>query len=908
MIVNETPNSSGSRADFAAWFEEVTGHPPYPWQRRLANDGHLRNRLIRIPTGFGKTLGGIAAWWWHRIERADDLWPRRLVWTLPMRTLVEQTAAVAEQFRDRTGRDVGVHVLMGGRPPGRDWALAPEQPAILVGTQDMLLSRALNRGFAAGRARWPHELGLLWQDALWIFDEVQLMDAGLATAVQLQAFRDRETSATASPRPTRSWWMSATLQPDWLRTADAHDLADAPLEPHARTELSPDEQRSGPGRARKPLEVKVVPREDDAAGLHRIAELALRAHAELVASSRRLTLVVVNRVGDAQEIYRRLVRECASTTRVALAHSRFRRHERTAWAESFLSRTATGDGTDTIVVATQVVEAGVDLSADVLLTEAAPWPSLVQRFGRVARDGGSGRVIVIDREHDSDSSAPYDHGEIGEAVAFARTLDDVGPASIEAAEAGLDADRLALLYPYEPAFVLTAREMAELFDTSPDLSGGDIDVARYIRSGVDRDLLVAWWEGTREEGPRPDEHPGRDWLCPVPIAQVRSWLKKRRSLDAWPPSAWAWDHIEGQWRGLRAGDLRPGVVILVHDTVGGYDSRLGFTGEKPKGGEPDLETESLALPEEDAADSAAEAPAEWSFASDASSDAGWRTIATHGREVAEEAVRIATALGLPASTIRVLDLAGRFHDLGKVHPAFAASILRDADAPGDLDLAKAPRWCSPRDHGRLDRASGPRPGIRHELASMLGVLEMARVAAPLHPDLTGGVAELLEACGAGLGTQDDTIEMAEPLTRALASLGPGQLDLLLYLVAAHHGKVRTTLQAGPHDGRFPWDAPQYGGRGLPILGVREGDVLPPARIDLDGSVVTTPAVELNLEPAAIGLSHRYGPSWQERAARLRDRHGIGGLALLEAILRTADARASGISDPDPLLASVEAGP
>jgi CRISPR-associated endonuclease/helicase Cas3 len=40
-----------------------------------------------------------------------------------------------------------------------------------------------------------------------------------------------------------------------------------------------------------------------------------------------------------------------------------------------------------IVVATQVIEAGVDISAKTLFTELAPWPSLVQRFGRCNRFG-----------------------------------------------------------------------------------------------------------------------------------------------------------------------------------------------------------------------------------------------------------------------------------------------------------------------------------------------------------------------------------------------------------------------------------------------------------------------------------------------------------------------------------------
>src|SRR5207248_749136 len=40
-----------------------------------------------------------------------------------------------------------------------------------------------------------------------------------------------------------------------------------------------------------------------------------------------------------------------------------------------------------ICVSTQVVEAGVDVSAHRLWSEIAPWPSVIQRLGRLNRDG-----------------------------------------------------------------------------------------------------------------------------------------------------------------------------------------------------------------------------------------------------------------------------------------------------------------------------------------------------------------------------------------------------------------------------------------------------------------------------------------------------------------------------------------
>ena len=73
--------------------------------------------------------------------------------------------------------------LMGGEDAG-EWDTHAERNAVLVGTQDMLLFRALNRGYGMSRYRWPMHFGLL-NDCLWIMDEVQLMGPGLWTSAQL---------------------------------------------------------------------------------------------------------------------------------------------------------------------------------------------------------------------------------------------------------------------------------------------------------------------------------------------------------------------------------------------------------------------------------------------------------------------------------------------------------------------------------------------------------------------------------------------------------------------------------------------------------------------------------------------------------------------------------------------------
>src|SRR5687767_2120370 len=78
--------------EYGSWFEALFRRPPHGWQRALGSDPLCQDRLLRVPTGFGKTAGVILAWLFHRVVREDKSWPTRLAFTLPMRVLVEQTA------------------------------------------------------------------------------------------------------------------------------------------------------------------------------------------------------------------------------------------------------------------------------------------------------------------------------------------------------------------------------------------------------------------------------------------------------------------------------------------------------------------------------------------------------------------------------------------------------------------------------------------------------------------------------------------------------------------------------------------------------------------------------------------------------------------------------------------------
>ena len=137
-----------------------------------------------------------------------------------------------------------------------------------------------------------------------------------------------------------------------------------------------------------------------------------------------------------------------------------------------------------IIVSTQVVEAGVDISARTLITELAPWPSLVQRFGRCNRRGefladNPAQVFWVDvPTPDEKKAAPYSKRGTRRGPKADRDDDDVGLKSLTAFFDGLRSRNGRNLFPFDPPHVIRRKDFIDLFDTTPDLAGNDIDVSR----------------------------------------------------------------------------------------------------------------------------------------------------------------------------------------------------------------------------------------------------------------------------------------------------------------------------------------------------------------------------------------------------------------------------------------------
>jgi len=318
-------------------------------------------------------------------------------------------------------------------------------------------------------------------------------------------------------------------------------------------------------------------------------------------------------------------------------------------------------------------------------------------------------------------------------------------------------------------------------------------------------------------------------------------------------------------------------------------------------------------------DNKADSSADTDESEDLSELGRWFTIEEHTRDVCQKLETLLVDSGLTPSETKVLRLAARLHDWGKAHVAFQAKLKRDMlNAAKSSELqgqhaAKAPdgkdrktkqvdesknAWR--RDKIRPQAANTPetdrdsrRPGFRHELASALAILETLYRAKPDHPSISwpDGLDK------ANFGTVPDGTSSSglanDPLTKDLIELTADELDLLLYLVAAHHGKVRMSLRSSPDDDRDNVPNPCPNDK-RQARGVRDDDSLPSCRIPLADlkSSNETPMVTLSLDLMELGLSPRFGASWRERTQLLLERLGPFQLGYLEALLRAADCRAS----------------
>lgn len=391
-------------SDFDRLFKFLTDNTPFPWQRKLYREftqKHFRQQCD-VPTGLGKT-SVIPVWLlalaYHAPSGSLDRFPRRLVYVVNRRTVVDQATREVERLRkaltdkrelkpvadvlrtlaiDSEGPPLAISTLRGQFADNTEWRSDPVRPAVVVGTVDMVGSRLLFSGYGCGFKSKPLHAGFLGQDVLFIHDEAHLEPPfqALIMAVRREQERCREFGVFHVME------LTATSRADW--TGDPpifteEDLKDPMVIKRYKASKS---LRFHPVKDKTELPIKV-------------AELALR-HKE----SGLAILVFLRELDHVKKVYGELEK---AKQQVQMLTGTLRGKERDELAKKdpifarFMPRPEVNPAQGTVyLVCTSAGEVGVDISADHMVCDLTPFDSMAQRLGRVNRFGkGEATVDVV---------------------------------------------------------------------------------------------------------------------------------------------------------------------------------------------------------------------------------------------------------------------------------------------------------------------------------------------------------------------------------------------------------------------------------------------------------------------------------------------------------------------------------
>jgi CRISPR-associated endonuclease/helicase Cas3 len=402
-------------------FRALTGYAPYRWQRRLYEClvAGEKYTALDLPTGLGKT-SIIPLWILARAAGADL--PRRLVYVVDRRAVVDQATAVADEIARRLHRQatgvaaelraalgltdeatLPVSTLRGQHVDNRRWLENPGATAIVVGTVDMIGSRLLFEGYGVSRRMRPVHAGLLGVDSLIVIDEAHLVPPFEALVRQAAAIGDDDWGNA----PGR---LASSLQLMSL-SATGRERAGATV-----FRLAEEDMEDPPVRARlkAPKRLRLLPEVTPNALVERLAETAW-AYGEggrrvvVFCNSRKTAQAVEADLGERVKTDKDRFGKGVELTELLVGERRYRERLFLTGdqglqiaASPVFARFAPGaapdsEGRPAFLVATSAGDVGVDLDADDLVCDLVAWERMVQRLGRVNRrsNPGEARVAII---------------------------------------------------------------------------------------------------------------------------------------------------------------------------------------------------------------------------------------------------------------------------------------------------------------------------------------------------------------------------------------------------------------------------------------------------------------------------------------------------------------------------------
>lgn len=390
--------------DFSSKFEQLTGSPPFPWQtalfeRMTAGQEVDIPSVCHIPTGLGKT-SIIAIWLLALAKRPNDV-PKRLAYVINRRTVVDQTTTEVERIRNNLpAANLGIPELMistlrGQFADNREWSKNPALPAVISGTVDMIGSRLLFSGYGVGFKARPLHAGFLGQDTLLVHDEAHLEPAFQKLLESIMSEQQRERAYSDVPwRPLQVMQLSATIRSD-----DDHSSQKSPPfglssadEKHPvvkqRLQATKTMTLQEVADEKKPLVEAVVARALELRDSNRAVIIFLRKldHVESVQGELEKKKLSVQVLTGTQRGYERQQMADPTSPIGCPIFARFLPPPKKGDSQNPPWKVTPKEGT-VYLICTSAGEVGVNISADHLIGDLSTYESMAQRFGRVNRFG-----------------------------------------------------------------------------------------------------------------------------------------------------------------------------------------------------------------------------------------------------------------------------------------------------------------------------------------------------------------------------------------------------------------------------------------------------------------------------------------------------------------------------------------
>ena len=359
--------------EFKEFAETITGFPPYDYQVKVAEllqQG--KNVILTVPTGAGKTWASILPFLYMR-EKGNVDFPQKMIYSLPLRTLANSIYTDVSETLEKTEFENLSSIHTGEYKDDENF-----ESDIVFSTIDQTLSNFLCFPLSLSKRQANVNAGALIGSYL-VFDEFHLLDPKLSMATTLGTLKILDNLC-------RFCIMTATLSEDYIT--------------NLKTSLKNVEVVSIEDFKADKLKINSlkIPEGKEAKKFIHVQENTINSNT-ILSKHKKKTIVICNRVEKAQQIYNDIIANLSGIKKenVVCLHSRFFDSHRKQKETELKKLFGKNNDESAILISTQVIEAGMDISCENMHVEISPVNSFLQRAGRCARwEGQWGNIYVYD--------------------------------------------------------------------------------------------------------------------------------------------------------------------------------------------------------------------------------------------------------------------------------------------------------------------------------------------------------------------------------------------------------------------------------------------------------------------------------------------------------------------------------